>query len=155
MMLSIRWSPPENEWACSPLSGGCFFLYACVIPFSCQGPLGVSANLSFLFFFFKFNLKFLFIYLFVPYKPTCYPLKNLQYLLPNFSLQWRWCLHTWSSINLICSDELIELLFISRVDSCVKHSLSGHMTSTTTKQYSHPLLGQHKHSTSNDEWQWM
>ena len=40
-----------------------FFLYACVIPFSCQRPLGVSANLSFSFFFLKFNLNF--IYLFI------------------------------------------------------------------------------------------
>ena len=39
-----------------------FFLYTCVIPFSHQGPLGVSANLSFPSFFL---IQFKFFYLFI------------------------------------------------------------------------------------------
>ena len=37
-----------------------FFFYACIISFSCKGPLGVTANLIvfFFFFFLNFNLKF-------------------------------------------------------------------------------------------------
>ena len=47
-----------------------FFFYACVIPFSCQGPLGVSANLIFFFFFFFFFIQFDFFYLFIYLFPT-------------------------------------------------------------------------------------
>ena len=68
MMLSIRRSLPERERACTPLSGGCFFLYACVVPFSRQGPLGVSTNLIFFFLFF-FN-SFKFFYKFIYSFPT-------------------------------------------------------------------------------------
>ena len=68
MVLSIRWSLPEREIKPVPLCQEvAFFLNACVIPLSCQGPLGVSAYLSFPFlsFFKKFNLNlFLFIYSF-------------------------------------------------------------------------------------------
>ena len=51
------------------LLGGRFFLYACVVPFSCQGPLGVSANLI-VFFFFKFNLSLKNFLLFIYSFPT-------------------------------------------------------------------------------------
>ena len=65
-MLSKRWSLPERERMPVPLcQEDAFFFYACVIPFSSQGPLGVSTNLSFPFFFFLIQFKF-FIYLFVP-----------------------------------------------------------------------------------------
>ena len=59
----------KRKKICSPLSGGSFFLYACLIPFSCQGPLRVFTNLIvfFSFFLIQFNF-FLFVYLFVPYK---------------------------------------------------------------------------------------
>ena len=63
MMLSIRWSPPEIEKKpVSPCQEVAFFLYACVISFSCQGPLGVSANFKFSFLFF---IRFKFFYLFI------------------------------------------------------------------------------------------
>ena len=69
-LQSNRWSPPERERKPIPLCQEvAFFLYACIIPFSCLGPLGVSANLSFPFFFFFLNsIWILSIYLFIPDK---------------------------------------------------------------------------------------
>ena len=52
----------KKKKACSPLSRRCLFLYACIISFSCQGPLGVSAYLSFPFFLIKFKFFYLFIH---------------------------------------------------------------------------------------------
>ena len=46
------------------LSGGLFFLYTCVVPFSCQRPLGVSAYFDNSLFLIQFNL----IYFFIPYR---------------------------------------------------------------------------------------
>ena len=41
-MLSLRWLLAEREWV-SSFCQEVFFIYACVVPFSCQRPLGVSA----------------------------------------------------------------------------------------------------------------
>ena len=64
----------ENE-SVPPCQKVAFFLYACVIPFSCQGP-GSFCKFKFSFFFFSFFLilfKFFFFNLFVPYKLyTCW-----------------------------------------------------------------------------------
>ena len=65
-VLSIRCSQTERERKPVPICQEvAFFLYTCVIPFSGQGLLRVSANSSFLSFFFLIQFKFfLFIYSF-------------------------------------------------------------------------------------------
>ena len=56
-MLSVCRSLPEREWA----SSSCWevlFPYTCIIPFSCQRPLGVSVYLNSFFLLIQFNFFF-------------------------------------------------------------------------------------------------
>ena len=66
----------ENELR--PLVGRSLFLYACVIPFSCQRPLGVSGY--FYNFLFLIQLKFFKNYLFIPYNSSLEISRDLRYI---------------------------------------------------------------------------
>ena len=85
-MVLIQRSLPERERKPVPLCQEvAFFLYACVIRFSCEGPLGVSANLSFPFFFLiQFNF-FKFIYSLPTIHLVTLDCKNLEIKKTNLA----------------------------------------------------------------------
>ena len=80
--LSIRWTLLERERMTRPLCQEEMpFFYACVIPFSCYGPLGVFCkfNSFFLFIYFlKFNFNFF--YLFIRFLHSQFHLFNSRLL---------------------------------------------------------------------------
>ena len=85
-----------------------FFFYACVTPFSCQGPLGVSANLSFLFlyFFFLFDFRF---FLFIRSLQSHQRKRIAPSLTPQCSSYWKGNLR----INLYYGCQLYLLTYYS------------------------------------------
>ena len=71
-----------------------FFFYACAIPFSCKGPLGVSANFPFFFLKIQFRFFYLFIYSF----PTRL-IFSFNFFV-QFIILWQWwTAQTWNYIH--------------------------------------------------------